>query len=134
MGLQGSRVQIPPSRFLLGRPLGRPCRWYPSFHLPGVRMRPLSLLPFLAILAACSPRKDAGAGSGGFSAELGVDTTSMTKAPSGLWYTDVAVGQGGEAETGRTLSVDYKGGLPNGKKFGSTPDCDEPFGFTRGAG
>jgi len=97
-------------------------------------MRRLSLLPLLAILAACSPRGDAGAGSGGFSAELGVDTASMTKAPSGLWYTDVAVGQGAVAEPGRTVSVHYTGWLPNGKKFDSSRDRGEPFAFTLGAG
>ena len=95
-------------------------------------MRRLSLLSVLALAAACGSRGDAG--SGGFSAELGVDTSRMTKAPSGLWYSDVAVGQGAEAEPGRTVRVHYTGWLPNGKKFDSSRDRGEPFAFTLGAG
>jgi FKBP-type peptidyl-prolyl cis-trans isomerase len=95
-------------------------------------MHRLALLPWLALAAACGPRGDAKAR--GFSAELGVDTTTMTKAPSGLWYTDVAVGQGDVAEPGRTVRVHYTGWLPSGKKFDSSRDRGEPFAFTLGAG
>jgi FKBP-type peptidyl-prolyl cis-trans isomerase FkpA len=95
-------------------------------------MRRLSLLPLLALLAACGSRGDARAS--GFSAELGVDTTKMTKAPSGLWYSDVAAGQGAMAEPGRTVRVHYTGWLPDGKKFDSSRDRNEPFVFTLGAG
>ena len=95
-------------------------------------MHRLALLPWLALAAACGSHGDAKAG--GFSAELGVDTTKMTKAPSGLWYTDVTPGQGAEAEPGRTVRVHYTGWLPNGKKFDSSRDRGEPFAFTLGAG
>ena len=95
-------------------------------------MHRLALLPWLALAAACGPHGDAKAA--GFSAELGVDTTKMTKAPSGLWYTDVTAGQGTEAEPGRTVRVHYTGWLPNGKKFDSSRDRGEPFAFTLGAG
>jgi FKBP-type peptidyl-prolyl cis-trans isomerase len=95
-------------------------------------MHRLALLPWLALAAACGSRGDAKAG--GFSAELGVDTTKMTKAPSGLWYTDVTTGQGAEAEPGRTVRVHYTGWLPNGKKFDSSRDRGEPFAFTLGEG
>ena len=95
-------------------------------------MRPIPLLSLLALLAACGSSGDARAG--GFSAELGVDTTKMTRAPAGLWYTDVAAGQGVEAEPGRTVRVHYTGWLPNGKKFDSSRDRGEPFAFTLGAG
>jgi FKBP-type peptidyl-prolyl cis-trans isomerase len=95
-------------------------------------MHRLALLPWLALAAACGSHGDAKAG--GFSAELGVDTTKMTKAPSGLWYTDVTTGQGAEAEPGRTVRVHYTGWLPNGKKFDSSRDRGEPFAFTLGAG
>jgi FKBP-type peptidyl-prolyl cis-trans isomerase len=95
-------------------------------------MHRLALLPWLALAAACGSHGDAKAG--GFSAELGVDTTKMTKAPSGLWYTDVTAGQGAEAESGRTVRVHYTGWLPNGKKFDSSRDRGEPFAFTLGAG
>ena len=95
-------------------------------------MHRLALLPWLALAAACGSHGDAKAG--GFSAELGVDTTKMTKAPSGLWYTDVTTGQGAEAEPGRTVRVHYTGWLPNGKKFDSSRDRGEPFAFTLGEG
>jgi FKBP-type peptidyl-prolyl cis-trans isomerase FkpA len=95
-------------------------------------MHRLALLPWLALAAACGSRGDAKAS--GFSADLGVDTTTMTKAPSGLWYTDVTTGQGAEAEPGRTVRVHYTGWLPSGKKFDSSRDRGEPFAFTLGAG
>lgn len=93
-------------------------------------MRRLSLLLALVALAACG--KDTK--SGGFSASLGVDTTKMTKAPSGLWYTDLAVGQGEPVGPGRTVRVHYTGWLPDGTKFDSSRDRGEPFAFTLGAG
>jgi len=93
-------------------------------------MRARLALLFVLAIAACG--KDAK--SAGFSASLGVDTTTMTKAPSGLWYTDMVVGQGAEAEPGRTVSVHYTGWLTNGTKFDSSRDRGEPFAFTLGAG
>jgi FKBP-type peptidyl-prolyl cis-trans isomerase len=98
-------------------------------------MRPFFILPALVVvvglvLAACGK----GAKRGGFNPSLGVDTTRMTKAPSGLWYTDVVVGQGAEAAAGRTVSVHYTGWLPDGTKFDSSRDRGEPFAFTLGAG
>jgi FKBP-type peptidyl-prolyl cis-trans isomerase len=95
-------------------------------------MRPLPLLILLALLAACGSRDDSAAGAG-FSAELGVDTTRMTRAPAGFWYTDVTAGQGAEAVPGRTVTVHYTGWLPSGKKFDSSRDRGEPFAFTLGA-
>jgi peptidylprolyl isomerase len=89
-------------------------------------------LTLLALLttAACH----SGTKGGGFSASLGVDTTRMTKASSGLWYTDVVAGQGEPAEAGRTVTVHYTGWLPDGTKFDSSRDRGEPFAFTLGAG
>ena len=100
-------------------------------------MRRLSILSCLAVLAACG-----GAGgdarTGGFSAALGVDTTTMTKAPSGFWYTDVATGQGDEAVPGRTVRVHYTGWLyengTKGAKFDSSKDRNDPFEFELGGG
>ncbi len=74
------------------------------------------------------------AGSPGFSAALEIDTTAMTKTPSGLRYQDVAVGDGTEAAADRTVTVHYTGWLPNGEKFDSSRDQDQPFNFTLGAG
>ena len=72
--------------------------------------------------------------AGGFSAALEVDTTAMTKTPSGLRYQDLTPGQGAEATADRTVSVHYTGWLPNGEKFDSSRDRDQPFSFTLGAG
>jgi FKBP-type peptidyl-prolyl cis-trans isomerase FkpA len=70
----------------------------------------------------------------GFSASLGVDTTAMTKTPSGLRYQDISEGQGAEATADHTVSVHYTGWLPNGEKFDSSHDRNQPFSFMLGAG
>ena len=87
-------------------------------------------------LTACSRSadRDSAPGKGGFSASLGVDTAAMTKTPSGLRSQDVTPGQGKEATAGRAVSVHYTGWLPNGEKFDSSRDRNQPFGFTLGAG
>jgi FKBP-type peptidyl-prolyl cis-trans isomerase len=93
---------------------------------------PTVLVTLLVLLAACS--KTPAAKGQGFNASLGVDTTTMTKASAGFWYSDVTVGQGAEAVPGRTVGVHYTGWLPNGTKFDSSRDRGEPFAFTLGSG
>lgn len=93
-----------------------------------------ALLSLVALAVACGPGKDDARPSSGFSPELGVDTATMTKAPAGFWYADVAAGQGDGAQPGRTVNVHYTGWLPSGKKFDSSRDRNEPFAFTLGAG
>ena len=92
--------------------------------------RQLILLAVVAAAAGCHR----GGASKGFSASLGVDTTKMTKASSGLWYTDVSPGQGDSAMPGRTVTVHYTGWLPDGTKFDSSRDRGQPFSFPIGAG
>jgi FKBP-type peptidyl-prolyl cis-trans isomerase FkpA len=58
----------------------------------------------------------------------------MTKTPSGLRYQDITEGQGAQATADRTVSVHYTGWLPNGEKFDSSRDRNQPFSFTLGAG
>src|SRR5688572_2570335 len=130
MGLQGSRVQIPPSR--LARLSSGP-RLTSNSHIGVILHRILFLL--VAALACSGPadRRD-GQTPAGFAAALEVDTTAMTKTPSGLRYQDVTQGQGAEAVADRTVSVHYTGWLPNGEKFDSSRDRNEPFSFTLGAG
>ena len=62
----------------------------------------------------------------------------MSELPSGLKYTDTAVGTGTEATKGKKVSVHYTGWLYNngqkGNKFDSSLDRGQPFGFALGAG
>ncbi|HKU60977.1 MAG TPA: FKBP-type peptidyl-prolyl cis-trans isomerase [Gemmatimonadales bacterium] len=103
-------------------------------------MRSAALASAVLLLAACRPDAPAGgaavggASAGGFAAELAVDTTALTRMPSGLRYQDVSVGSGEEATAGRTAVVHYTGWLPDGKKFDSSRDRGEPFSFPLGAG
>jgi FKBP-type peptidyl-prolyl cis-trans isomerase FkpA len=99
------------------------------------------ILRFLVLLASAGLFACGGSGerensrpAAGFSASLGVDTTAMTKTPSGLRYQDITEGQGAEATADRTVSVHYTGWLPNGEKFDSSRDRNLPFNFTLGAG
>jgi FKBP-type peptidyl-prolyl cis-trans isomerase len=94
--------------------------------------RVVAAAAILLLLPAC--RRDApAAGAGGF-AELGIDTTALTRTSTGLRYQDAKVGSGEAATAGRTAVVHYTGWLPNGKKFDSSRDRGEPFSFPLGAG
>jgi FKBP-type peptidyl-prolyl cis-trans isomerase FkpA len=57
---------------------------------------------------------------------------------SGLIYEDKVVGSGDEAKAGHEVSVHYTGWLlfggERGRKFDSSKDRNEPFGFPLGAG
>jgi FKBP-type peptidyl-prolyl cis-trans isomerase len=52
---------------------------------------------------------------------------------SGLRYTDLRLGQGEEAATGKVVEILYSGWLPDGTKFDSCR-ADLPFTFRLGAG
>jgi FKBP-type peptidyl-prolyl cis-trans isomerase len=137
MGLQGSRVQIPPSR------LGGAVLWSAPSRSPeftcsfiGASLHRLITGLIAAGLISCggTADRDSSSAKGGFSASLEVDTAAMTKTPSGLRYQELTPGQGEAATPGHTVSVHYTGWLPNGEKFDSSRDRNEPFGFTLGAG
>ncbi|MBC7943971.1 MAG: FKBP-type peptidyl-prolyl cis-trans isomerase [Burkholderiales bacterium] len=51
---------------------------------------------------------------------------------SGLQYEDVKLGEGVAAQAGQTVSVHYTGWLTDGKKFDSSKDRGQPFGFELG--
>jgi FKBP-type peptidyl-prolyl cis-trans isomerase len=86
--------------------------------------------------SAAQPAGPAGSTSGPitFAPALGVDMAAMTKTPSGLAYRDMKVGTGTTATAGKTVSVHYTGWLPNGTKFDSSRDRNQPFEFQLGAG
>jgi len=98
-------------------------------------LRSLVLLTSVGLFACggSADRENSGP-QAGFSASLGVDTAAMTRTPSGLRYQDVTAGEGAQATADRTVSVHYTGWLPNGEKFDSSRDRNQPFSFTLGAG
>jgi peptidylprolyl isomerase len=51
-----------------------------------------------------------------------------------LQVTDVVLGTGAEAVSGKKVTVDYTGRLLTGRKFDSSLDRGQPFTFTLGAG
>ena len=52
--------------------------------------------------------------------------------PDGLKYTDLKVGHGAVAKAGSQAVVHYTGTFPDGKKFDSSRDRNEPFTFAVG--
>ncbi|HEX6435112.1 MAG TPA: FKBP-type peptidyl-prolyl cis-trans isomerase [Gemmatimonadales bacterium] len=94
------------------------------------------MIPLLCVaVAECGGKADdQAAATTGFSASLGIDTTALTRTPSGLRYQDVDKGEGKEATAGKVVLVHYTGWLPNGEKFDSSRDRNDPFSFTLGAG
>lgn len=69
-----------------------------------------------------------------FAPELNVDLSAMTQTPSGLYYQDLKVGTGTEAQNGTDVTVHYTGWLKNGTKFDSSVDRGTPYVFPLGAG
>ena len=67
-----------------------------------------------------------------YNPSLNVDLSMMVQTPSGLYWQDLAVGQGAEAVKGSTAVVDYTGWLANGNKFDSSKDAGRPYSFTLG--
>ena len=47
---------------------------------------------------------------------------------------DTVIGTGAEAKAGQNVTVHYTGMFPDGRKFDSSHDRRDPFGFTLGAG
>lgn len=57
-----------------------------------------------------------------------------TTTPSGLQYTDTVEGSGATAKAGDNVEVHYTGTFPDGKKFDSSKDRNQPFRFKLGGG
>ncbi len=54
--------------------------------------------------------------------------------PDGLRYADLNPGDGDMAKAGQTATVHYTGWLPDGTKFDSSVDRNQPFSFPLGGG
>jgi peptidylprolyl isomerase len=86
-----------------------------------------------AAVAACSNAPDQSGLPPGrrvatdYAAALKVDLAAMERRPTGLYVQDVAVGEGARADSGDIVVVHYTGWLPQGVKFDSSRDRDEPF-------
>ena len=103
-------------------------------------MRRLLLLLLACGLAVPAAACNRGSGSapaadlppGAFAPALNVDTAAMTRTPSGLLYRDLAPGAGEPVRAGQTVSVHYRGSLPNGTEFDANQPGDDPLTFTLG--
>jgi len=74
------------------------------------------------------------AAAASFAPELDVDLSTFERTPSGLYVKDLATGGGPAAAPGQTAVVHYTGWLPDGTRFQSSLDRNEPFAFPIGAG
>lgn len=73
--------------------------------------------------------------TGGFFMGCEAEKADSTEAVTELKVEDVEMGTGTEAKTGDRVQVHYTGWLyPNGKKFDSSVDRGQPFGFPLGGG
>jgi peptidylprolyl isomerase len=80
---------------------------------------------------AGSPDQIANSGANALGGELVAAKERVT--PSGLRITDLVIGDGPEANSGESVSVNYRGTLANGKEFDSSYGRG-PFSFPLGAG
>ena len=67
-----------------------------------------------------------------FGGEMEASKERMT--PSGLKITDLVEGTGAEAQSGNTVSVNYRGTLTNGQEFDSSYRRNQAFTFPLGGG
>jgi peptidylprolyl isomerase len=58
----------------------------------------------------------------------------FTTTASGLQFEDTIVGNGATPTTGKKVTVHYTGTFPNGEKFDSSRDRNQPFVFPIGMG
>lgn len=59
----------------------------------------------------------------------GVDVSSLTKSPSGLWYVEVKVGDGAQPAPSNNVKAHYSGWLTNGTPFDSSVTRGTPLVF-----
>ena len=99
-------------------------------------MRPLLLVPFLAILISCSSGSKteegkAPSGTMDYAAALqkAAAEPGAVKTASGLIYKELRAGTGASPSASDTVKVNYRGTLPNGSEFDSSYKRNEPASF-----
>ena len=80
--------------------------------------------------AMTTPAESTGASMKGTQAGAAAEVVT----PSGLKYTDLVLGDGAVAESGKQVSVHYTGWLTDNTKFDSSVDRGQPFDFVLGQG
>jgi FKBP-type peptidyl-prolyl cis-trans isomerase FkpA len=66
-----------------------------------------------------------------YAASLNIDLAHMSHTPNGLYYTDLKLGKGARADSGKMVSVHYTGYFTDGREF-ETSTTSSPFAFTLG--
>lgn len=85
-------------------------------------------------LSACELHKGENQGNKAQAPQEEAVSMAATQTTDGLSVQDVKVGEGKEALKGKTVTVNYRGTLTNGKEFDSSYNRNEPFKFKLGAG
>ena len=92
-------------------------------------------VPFVLALLLAAPLPVVAATSTAYqTSAMRTMPAKVVKLPDGLQYTDLKVGKGALPKPGQTAVVHYIGTFPNGKKFDSSRDRNEPFTFVIGEG
>lgn len=85
-------------------------------------------------LSACELHKNENQSNKTQATQEEVVSMAATRTTDGLSIQDVKMGDGKEALKGKTVTVNYRGTLTNGKEFDSSYNRNEPFKFKLGAG
>ena len=84
--------------------------------------------------AAARPPANPDPAQNTYAPALGVALQAFNKTQNGIYFLDLDPGTGQVAMAPRRVTVHYTGWLPDGTKFDSSKDRNEPFQFTLGAG
>lgn len=97
----------------------------------------LCLFSLLLIAAGCSAAADTGSiapESITFAPQLQVDISAMQRTSTGVYYRDLAVGEGPQIRRGHTVQVHFAGFLPDGTQIDAVAPPSAPVQFEMGAG
>lgn len=100
-------------------------------------IRRSTLLLAAALSAACSGSSDPSVPTveeTTFAPALGIDLSTFTRNASGLYFKELVVGTGAEAQNGATVGVRYKGQFPDASVFDENPAPEALLTFPVGAG